>query len=90
MLLLINRKEFFMSYDPINPDGLTPFGTVLNAHTCKGRHHKGDYVYKLRDANGYFVAYVCDECYDEVKAKYRPEIFERPYDERDLDEGDGT
>lgn len=29
----------------------------------------------LHDARGIFCAYVCDECEEEKKAKYRPEIF---------------
>lgn len=32
--------------------------------------------YELMDARGIFCAYVCEKCEDEVRAKYRPEIFE--------------
>lgn len=30
----------------------------------------------LYDARAIFVAYVCDECKEEVKSHYRPDIFE--------------
>jgi len=46
--------------------------------------HKGDYVYKLADANGHSCGNVCDECYDEVKAKYNPDIFDKPYNDGDV------
>ena len=36
----------------------------------------GEERYALNDARGIFCSYVCSECEDEVKAKYRPEIFE--------------
>lgn len=36
----------------------------------------GEERYPLNDARGIFCAYVCSECEDKVRAKYRPEIFE--------------
>lgn len=35
----------------------------------------GEHRYELVDARGIFVSYVCGACEDEVKSKYRPEIF---------------
>lgn len=32
--------------------------------------------YELVDARGIFCAYVCTQCEEAVKAKYRPDIFE--------------
>ena len=48
-----------------------------NIHVCED-------VYKLTDANGYSCGNVCDECYDEVKAKYNPEIFKSNYNESEV------
>ena len=31
--------------------------------------------FELRDARGIFCAYVCDDCEDDKKSRYRPEIF---------------
>ncbi len=46
--------------------------------------HLGEDVYKLIDANGYSCGNVCDECYDEVKAKYNSEIFDKPYNDKEV------
>jgi len=43
--------------------------------SCK-YHNKRDGAFPLTDARGIFCAYVCNDCYEEKKAKYRPEIFE--------------
>jgi len=32
--------------------------------------------YPLEDARGIFCAYVCEDCEEEVKGRYRPEVFE--------------
>jgi hypothetical protein len=40
----------------------------------------------LFDGNGLFCAYVCDGCVARVKARYRPEIMNRPYTRNDVDE----
>jgi hypothetical protein len=32
--------------------------------------------YDLTDARGIFCCYVCDDCEESRKARYRPEIFE--------------
>jgi hypothetical protein len=37
----------------------------------------------LEDARGIFCVYVCDDCEDEIKRKYRPEIFDNPRYEHD-------
>lgn len=34
----------------------------------------------LNDAYGIFCAYVCDACEDEVRSRYRPEIFSGAYE----------
>jgi len=39
----------------------------------------------LYDAQNIFVDYVCEDCIEDVKAKYRPEIF-TGYDQSDVDE----
>ena len=39
----------------------------------------------LVDAQGIFCAYVCDDCEREVRAKYRPEIFQG-YTQADVNE----
>lgn len=42
--------------------------------SCKcgsGRHS-----YELLDARGIYCARVCEKCEDEVKSRYRPDIFE--------------
>jgi hypothetical protein len=39
---------------------------------CQQSSHE---MYELCDARGIFCAYVCDECIDEAKRGYRPEIF---------------
>lgn len=39
----------------------------------------GEERYELLDGFGIFVSYVCSECEDKVKSKYRPEIFEGAY-----------
>ena len=44
-------------------------------------------VYKLIDANGYSCGYVCNSCYDEVKAKFKADIFESSYDDTFQDDG---
>ncbi len=36
----------------------------------------GEYMYLLSDARGIPVANVCNKCEDEVKGRYRPDIFE--------------
>ena len=36
----------------------------------------GESPYPLLDARGIYVAKVCSECEDGVKARFRPEIFE--------------
>jgi hypothetical protein len=41
--------------------------------------------YPLYDAQGIFIAYVCDRCEDTVRARYRPEIF-AGYSQADVDE----
>lgn len=40
----------------------------------------------LIDGNKIFVEYVCDQCEALIKAKYRPEIMDRPYTEEELGE----
>jgi hypothetical protein len=40
----------------------------------------------LYDGNGIFCAYVCSRCEDRVRARYRPEILNRPYNANDVDE----
>ena len=45
---------------------------------CGSLYHVGDDVYELTDAKGISCGTVCEECVDEVKAKYRPEIFTNP------------
>lgn len=40
----------------------------------------------LYDGNGFFCAYVCDDCEQKVRSRYRPEIMNRHYDERDVNE----
>lgn len=32
--------------------------------------------YRLDDARGIFVAYVCEDCEEKVKSRYRKDIFE--------------
>lgn len=34
------------------------------------------YSYELYDAKGIYVSRVCEDCEEEVKAGFRPEIFE--------------
>jgi hypothetical protein len=34
--------------------------------------------FDLEDAAGIFVNYVCDDCEEEVKSRYRPEVFADP------------
>ena len=41
----------------------------------KHRHVKGDGSWWLKDARGIPCARVCGDCEEEVKKKYRPEIF---------------
>jgi len=36
----------------------------------------GRHSYELIDARGIYVSRVCEKCEDEVKSRYRPEIFE--------------
>lgn len=46
--------------------------------------------YPLADARGIFCKYVCEECEDETKKTYRPEIFESDqYEADDLGDDDG-
>jgi len=45
----------------------------------------GEESFPLNDAQGIFVAYVCDACEEDVKSRYRPEIFSG-YDQSDVDE----
>jgi len=35
---------------------------------------------ELRDAHNIFCSFVCDNCEQEKRAKFRPEIFEGPYE----------
>ena len=37
---------------------------------CGSLYHVGDDVYELTDAKGISCGTVCEECVDEVKAKY--------------------
>jgi hypothetical protein len=39
--------------------------------------------YDLSDARGIFCAYVCDDCVERVKARYRPDVFTNPQYEHD-------
>ena len=44
--------------------------------------------FELQDARGISCGYVCEDCVDEVKAKYRPEIFDDPcyYSDEPIDD----
>jgi len=53
----------------------------LIAH--KGRDHEGRPTFALYDARRIYVARVCDECEETVRAGSRPEIFENPSYEAD-------
>ena len=45
--------------------------------------------FPLADARGIFVKYICDECEDEVKSHYLPEIFtDSRYEADDLGDDD--
>jgi len=59
---------------------------MLKYNKCRpsSNIHIGEDIYKLKDANGHSCGNVCDECYDEVKAKYNPEIFDKPYNDGDV------
>lgn len=41
--------------------------------------------YKLEDARGIFCSYLCKDCEDEVKSKYRPEVLKNANYEADED-----
>ena len=59
-------------------------GNIIEQCNPSRNIHKGDHVFKLIDANGYSCGNVCDYCYDEVKAKYNPDIFDKPYNDEDV------
>ena len=53
---------------------------------CNSLYHVEDYVWELVDAKGISCGTVCKKCVDDVKAKYRPEIFTNPnYDMPEAD-----
>ena len=56
---------------------------MTNTKKCRpsANIHLNEDVYKLIDANGYSCGYVCDACHDEIKAKFKAEIFESSYDD---------
>ena len=37
----------------------------------------------LRDFYGISVGYCCQDCHDHLRAKYRPEVFDGPYESED-------
>lgn len=41
---------------------------------------------ELLDGNGLFCAYVCDDCEQRVRSRYRSEIMNRAYNANDVDE----
>jgi len=70
-----------------------PIPFVESEETIPCRCGSTEERHKLLDGRGIFIDYVCDECEDETRAKYRPEIFEY-YTQDDVDEpiepdGDG-
>ena len=43
--------------------------------------------YELLDYRGIYISRVCDQCEEEIKSKYRPEIFTESYEtEEPIDE----
>lgn len=40
--------------------------------------NSGRTQHALFDARMIFIAYVCDECVDKVRGRYRPEVFTDP------------
>lgn len=60
-------------------------GGVKCAIYAHGKYNKpcpcgsGEPSYPLEDARGIFCSYVCEACEEEVKGRYRPEIFEDSY-----------
>lgn len=44
--------------------------------------------YGLHDARNIFCGYVCEDCEEKVKSKYRPEIFNSAYDAEEAIEDD--
>lgn len=53
-----------------------------------GRCETGKPRRALYDGNGLFCSYVCDDCEAKVRARYRPEIMNRPYNADDVDDED--
>ena len=64
-----------------DPDPEQELGDVEDKFVCHCGSEKDQY--SLYDARGIFVAYVCDDCVEDVKSKYRPEIFTDPNYETD-------
>ncbi len=59
--------------------------TVREPHVCQ-RHERRD----LLDARGIFCCFVCDDCEDEKRRRYRPDVLEDPnYEADEAIEGDG-
>jgi len=42
--------------------------------------------YALHDGNGIFCAYICVQCEQRVRSRYRPEIMNRSYNQNDVNE----
>ena len=42
---------------------------------CSMGHHQGDSTYTINDARGIFLGIVCEECEDQVKSKFRPDVL---------------
>lgn len=56
---------------------------MTGQHLC--RCGSGKERFPLHDAQGIFCAYICDDCEETVRSKYRPEIFSG-YTQADVDE----
>lgn len=44
---------------------------IDRSHVCDRRYRR-----ELKDAKGVFCCFVCDDCEDEKRMRYKPEIFE--------------
>lgn len=53
----------------------TVFGDIITMNR-KCKCESGLPVRELIDAAGIYVALICDKCENEVRSKYRPEIFD--------------
>lgn len=64
-----------MGYDDhkFRTPGVTRQKAELRYHQCKPQERR-----KLFDARGIFCCFVCDECEQTKRSRYRPEIFTNP------------